>query len=206
MILTALRYKYNPRRGRHEEISVHKPRQRGEPKIIGAQAIVEMFGGIAHQESTLGCNLHRVFAAFIERRNGTYKYTRVVILAQRPGVFEKGIHKNQDQEENLYFPREHRVDMGKRNAADNIGEAFMVAQHRNKAEHDKDRGVGEEGDAALQVANHDGIGGAVVTLDHFHHPLCAIQVGHCQQASGAVCLVVGELGIANPACDEKHQR
>ena len=40
--------------------------------------------------------------------------------------------------------------------------AVMIAQHGHQAEQDKNGGIGEESDAALQIAGHDGVQRAVI--------------------------------------------
>ena len=191
--------KYDPWSGRNKTIGMNEPRQYRQPKIIGAQAVIEMMRRVAGKVRTLGENRLIIFCTFSVRRNGIHENACIIILTQRPSVFEKRINKNHDQQKNFNLPHERRGNFGEGNLADDGRWAVVIAEHAHKANQDKNSGVGKKRDTALEVADHDRVDGSVVPAYHFTYPLQAVAVSDGKQAFFVLAFMVGKLGVANPA-------
>lgn len=128
----------------HEEERVKEPANGGETKIVAAQAHIEMFSCIRDETTTARGDFVMFIEPLIMKRHRAKVDRGVIILAQRPCIFEEGVDEDVGEEENLQIPHERRCFDGEGDGVENFCGLITISQNGDEAQQDENAGVGEE--------------------------------------------------------------
>ncbi|KAF1856457.1 hypothetical protein Lal_00048580, partial [Lupinus albus] len=189
----------------HEEPGVDEPGQHGQAEIVAAQAEVELVGRERDDpRGACGEVLALLLAdiALADHRCRPHQHGGEVVLAHAPAEGEEGVdeHHRDGQQLDLGDPSAGGLDV--RQVGEDGDGAVGGAEHGEHAGEDDQGAGGEEGGVALQVADHAGVGDAVVAQQQAAHPVFAVQMHDRSQARGVPALPGGVAGVATPAEDE----
>ena len=189
----------------HEHPRMDEPGQRRQAKIVRPQAQVELVAGARQQlGGALGEDVALLIAdvAFGQQRRRAQQHGGKVVLAHAPAEREEGVdeHHGQQQQLELGHAPADRFDEGQ------LGQqryrTVGSPQRSDDTGQDDQRAGGEERGIAFQVADHAGIGDAVVALQHAPHPVLAVQGHDAGQARRVPALPDRVARVAQPAEDE----
>ncbi|MCY1177486.1 hypothetical protein D9M73_177960 [compost metagenome] len=125
-----------------------------------------------------------------------------VVLAHAPAEGKECIDEHQRQTQQLDLRHPLGRLLHHRDIRQQRHRPFRRPKDRENTGQDNQGAGGKERRIALQVADHAGIGDAVVAQQHAAHPVFAIQMQHAGQAGGVTAFPGRIAGVAAPADDE----
>ncbi|MNF87758.1 hypothetical protein D3C84_702330 [compost metagenome] len=209
MKLAAIQHEHHTGTHQHEQPRADEPGQHGHAEVVGAQAEVELVGG--HRDDTRraggkGFALQLGDMTFADHGRRAHQNRREVVLTHAPAEREERIDEHQRQAQQLDFRHALGGLLHHRDIRQQRYRPLGRPEHRENTRQDNQRAGGEERGVALQIADHAGIGDAVVTQQHAAHPVFAIQVQNTGQARGVTAFPCGIAGVTTPADDKPDGR
>jgi hypothetical protein len=135
-------------------------------------------------------------------RRSANQHGAEIELSNRPAELEERIRQHADQQDDLDFPDQLRIAVGKRDIRNDIDHPFRRAEQGDQPAQDQYRGRGEEGRSGHQAVERTDVADAVLVAEHVAEPLAAIDT-HCHHEACRVAgLAAREHHVAHPAGDE----
>ncbi|MOA05293.1 hypothetical protein D3C78_1248860 [compost metagenome] len=205
MEFAAIQHQHHARGDDHEEPGIDEPGQHRQTEIVAAQAEVELVGRQGdHPRGALGEGLALLFAdvPLADHRRRADQDGGEIVLAHAPAEGEEGIDEDHRQAQQLQLGDAAAGGLHERQVGQHRHCAVGGAEHGEDTGEDDQGAGGEERGVALQVADHAGVGDAVVAQQQAAHPVLAVEVQDRRQAGGVPALPDGVAGVAQPAADE----